>query len=93
MGFNSPSIVSLISRLSSADEQGGVLGVSQSLASLARVLGPAWGGFTFDRFGIEVPYVLASVVMLIACLLSVIGLRHVRLDHTAPLGNIAKVEG
>ena len=93
MGFNSPSIVSLISRLSSADEQGGVLGVSQSLASLARVLGPAWGGFTFDRFGIAVPYVLASLAMLLACVLSVIGLRHVRLDRVASLGKIANVEG
>lgn len=93
MGFNSPSIVSLISRLSSADEQGGVLGISQSLASLARVLGPAWGGFTFDRFGIAVPYVVASVAMAVACLLSVIGLRRLRLDQAAPAGNTANVEG
>ena len=93
MGFNSPSIVSLISRLSSRDDQGGVLGVSQSLASLARVLGPAWGGFTFDRFGIAVPYVLASVMMLVACVLSVIGLRHVRLDRSATVGEIANAEG
>lgn len=93
MGFNSPSIVSLISRLSSADEQGGVLGISQSLASLARVLGPAWGGFTFDRFGIAVPYVVASVAMVLACLLSIIGLRRLRLDQAAPVRNIANVEG
>ena len=67
--------------------------MSQSLASLARVLGPAWGGFAFDRFGIAMPYVLASVIMLVACLLSIIGLRHVRLDHTAPIAGIANVEG
>ena len=93
MGFNSPSIVSLISRLSSRDEQGGVLGVSQSLASLARVLGPAWGGFTFDRFGIAVPYALAAAAMLVASLLSLIGLRHVRLDRATTVGKMANVGG
>lgn len=92
MGFNSPSITSLISRLSSRDEQGSVLGVSQSLASLARVLGPAWGGFTYDRFGMAVPYLLASGAMLIACVLSVIGLRHLQLDRPSTVGQIANVE-
>jgi multidrug resistance protein len=90
MGFNSPSLMSLISRLSSRDEQGGVLGVSQSLASLARVIGPAWGGFTFDRYGIAVPFVVASLFMLCACGLSVAGLRRLRID--VPVG-VANVEG
>jgi len=92
MGFNSPSITSLISRLSSRDEQGGVLGVSQSIAALARVLGPAWGGFTYDRFGMAVPYLLASFAMLVACVLSVIGLRHLQLDRPSAVGQIANVE-
>lgn len=93
MGFNSPSLMSLISRLSSQDEQGGTLGVSQSLASLARVIGPAWGGFTFDRYGISVPFVLASIFMLGASGLSIVGLRHVRLGGPAPVGGAANVEG
>jgi multidrug resistance protein len=81
MGFNSPSMVSLISRLSGRDDQGGVLGVSQSLASLARVIGPAWGGFLFDRFGIRSPFVWASIVMMIAFGISVAGLRRLSSDR------------
>jgi MFS family permease len=75
MGFNSPSMVSLISRLSDRDDQGGVLGISQSLASLARVVGPLWGGFLFDRFGIRAPFVWAATFMMVACAISLAGLR------------------
>jgi multidrug resistance protein len=89
MGFNNPSLVSLISRLSGRDEQGGVLGVSQSLASLARVLGPAWGGFVFDRFGISIPFLLASALMFLAFVLSVLGLRHVHLARPVSVHNVA----
>jgi MFS transporter, DHA1 family, tetracycline resistance protein len=71
MGFNSPAITALISRLSRADEQGGVLGISQSMASLARIIGPAWGGFLYDRFGTVTPYVAAAGLMGVAFVLSV----------------------
>jgi multidrug resistance protein len=93
MGFNNPSLVSLISRLSSQDEQGGVLGVSQSLASLARVFGPAWGGFVFDRFGISIPFLVASGLMFLAFVLSVLGLRHVHLSRPVPVHSVADVAG
>jgi multidrug resistance protein len=84
MGFNSPSMVSLISRLSDRDDQGGVLGVSQSLASLARVIGPAWGGFLFDRFGIRSPFVWASLFMMVAFAISVAGLRRLSPERLHP---------
>ena len=71
MGFHSPSIMSLISRRSGADMQGGVLGLSQSLASLARVVGPAWGGWLYDRYGTVTPYMSAAVLMGIAFIVSV----------------------
>jgi DHA1 family tetracycline resistance protein-like MFS transporter len=74
MGFNNPSLVSLISRHSAAEDQGSVLGVSQSLGSLARIVGPAWGGFTFDRYGVDVPYESAAVVMAVAGLVAAVGL-------------------
>jgi predicted MFS family arabinose efflux permease len=78
MGLNSPSLISLISRLAGPDEQGAVLGVSQSLASLARVVGPAWGGLLFDRAGITAPFISAAIVMLLAFMMSVAGLRRLR---------------
>jgi MFS transporter, DHA1 family, tetracycline resistance protein len=51
MGLTQPSLNSLISRRAGRDEQGEVLGVSQSVGSLSRVLGPAAAGFFFGEFG------------------------------------------
>jgi MFS family permease len=70
MGFNTPSIQALISKLSHADEQGSVLGVSQSMGSLARIVGPVSGGYVYDHFGIVAPYFVASGIMLIAFVIS-----------------------
>jgi MFS transporter, DHA1 family, tetracycline resistance protein len=75
MGFNSPSMLSVVSRLADPADQGSTLGVSQSLASLARIVGPLWGGFVFDRFGHSVPFYTASALMLVACGLSVLVFR------------------
>ena len=38
----------MVSQLSDADDQGGMLGLASSLASLGRVVGPAWGGYLYD---------------------------------------------
>jgi DHA1 family tetracycline resistance protein-like MFS transporter len=51
MGLTQPSLNSLISRRAGREEQGEVLGVSQSVGSLARVFGPAAAGFFFGEFG------------------------------------------
>ena len=72
MGFQSPSMLSVISQLSDPEDQGSMLGVSQSLGSLARIVGPLWGGFVFDRFGHAAPFISAAVVMSIACALSLV---------------------
>ena len=71
MGFNNPSLMSLVSRYSSAEDQGGVLGLTQSLNSLARIVGPLWGGFAFDHLGIGMPYITSAAVMGIAAALSI----------------------
>ncbi len=89
MGLNSPSLMSLISRLGGPDHQGALLGLSQSLASLARVIGPAWGGFLFDRAGLTAPFVSASIVMLLALSLSATGLKRLRvLPFLTPVGGV-----
>jgi DHA1 family tetracycline resistance protein-like MFS transporter len=74
MGFNNPSLVSLISQYSAAEDQGSILGVSQSLASLGRIIGPALGGFAFDRFGVDVPYESAAALIAIAAVIAAVGL-------------------
>jgi len=75
MGFNSPSITAMVSKLSDPDDQGGMLGLSSSLASLGRVVGPAWGGYLYDAYGMTMPYLSAATLMLLACAISFIGLR------------------
>ena len=74
MGLNSPSLSSMLSRLSDANDQGGILGLASSLSSLGRVVGPAWGGFLFDHFGMSMPYVSGATIMLMALAVSVVSL-------------------
>ena len=66
MGFNSPSLSSMVSKLSDADDQGGILGLASSLASLGRVVGPAWGGYLYDAYGMTTPYLSAAALMFFA---------------------------
>jgi len=75
MGFNSPSLTSMVSKLSDADDQGGTLGLASSLASLGRVIGPAWGGYLYDAHGMTTPYMSASGLMFVAFAVSLFGLR------------------
>ncbi|HEX8951597.1 MAG TPA: MFS transporter [Polyangia bacterium] len=65
-GLNTPSLSSLISRAASGDHQGGVLGVSQAMGALARVVGPLVGTWTLS-FGISFPYLTGGAAMLVAC--------------------------
>lgn len=79
MGFNNPTLMALVSRYSSAEDQGGVMGLVQSLNSLARIAGPLWGGFAFDHLGIGTPYVSGAAVMSVASALAVRALWKARL--------------
>jgi predicted MFS family arabinose efflux permease len=56
-----PSISALISKSASNQEQGSTLGVSQSLGSLARALGPFCGLLTFE-ISFWLPYAIAAVI-------------------------------
>jgi DHA1 family tetracycline resistance protein-like MFS transporter len=78
MGFNGPSLTAMISKLADADEQGGMLGLAQSLSALGRIVGPAWGGFLFDRYGIAVPYFSAGAIMAVAFGVAMAGLSRSR---------------
>jgi DHA1 family tetracycline resistance protein-like MFS transporter len=75
MGFNSPSLSSMVSKLSDADDQGGTLGLASSLASLGRVVGPASGGYLYDAYGMTTPYVSSAALMFFAVVISFVGLR------------------
>lgn len=75
-GLTGPSLSSLVSRLSSEDEQGGILGVYQSLASLARVLGPFWGVYSMRGLGDAAPYLTAAAAAMAAAVIAWTALRH-----------------
>ncbi|MFN8943771.1 MAG: MFS transporter [Pseudobdellovibrionaceae bacterium] len=63
-GLISPSIMGSISVLSNENEQGESMGVTQSLSSLGRILGPAVGGFLYGqtRF-LNMPFVFSGVLV------------------------------
>lgn len=75
MGFHNPSLSSMVSRLSDPDDQGGILGLASSLASLGRVVGPAWAGYLYDAYGMTTPYLSSAAIMLVAFGVSFVGLR------------------
>ena len=79
MGFNNPALSSTVSRLADADEQGGMLGLAQSLGALGRIVGPTWGGLLFDNAGLALPFLSAAAIMMAALLLAVAGMRRARL--------------
>ncbi len=56
-------VPSFISKITPANEQGGTLGVANSVASIARVPGPIIGGSLFEFAGLATPF-LASAAML-----------------------------
>jgi MFS transporter, DHA1 family, tetracycline resistance protein len=70
MGLVQPSINSLISRGAGREEQGEVMGVSQSAGSLSRVLGPLAAGYAFAGFGRNSPYFLAAGLIAVTLLLA-----------------------
>ncbi|HVN79213.1 MAG TPA: MFS transporter [Terriglobia bacterium] len=70
-GVTNPSISSSISQVTGPEDQGGILGVAQSMGSMARILGPIWGGLVFDRLGYQYPYVTGGLFMTLAFVLSI----------------------
>ena len=77
IGYSSatPATLSMLSLTSGADEQGELLGVGQSMSSLARILGPV-AGMLLHSGGISLPYWFAAALMGLGALM-VLGLRSV----------------
>ena len=70
-GTFQPTVLSLISEVTSETEQGITLGINQSLSSFARVLGPLWGGFAFEYLGYPFPFLTGAVFTFIIFLLTI----------------------
>jgi|SRR3989344_1419298 len=69
------NVQSLISLESSPEEQGIVLGVSQSFGSMARVIGPLIGG-TIASFNLGAPYIVSGIM---AFLIFLFGRKYLKL--------------
>jgi MFS family permease len=67
-GVAQPALMSLASLAAPPARRGGVMGVFQSAASLARVIGPLAAGVLYDR-AVEAPFLLAGVLLLVVALL------------------------
>ncbi|MDE2228060.1 MAG: MFS transporter [Alphaproteobacteria bacterium] len=63
IGMLSPATSSLISKEAAENERGGVLGLSQSAQSLARIVGPAIAGAVYGGLGRNAPYYLGALLM------------------------------
>lgn len=72
-GLASPSLSSLLSRISRRDEQGGMLGIGQSVAALGRAIAPVTAGWLYDQ-GVPLPFIAAGLLA-IAAAVAVAGLR------------------
>jgi MFS transporter, DHA1 family, tetracycline resistance protein len=70
-GLVTPSLSAYISKNTSASEQGSTLGVNQSFSSLARTIGPAFGGYLYgSTLGHTSPYVISSLGMALALVIA-----------------------
>jgi predicted MFS family arabinose efflux permease len=70
MALAMPNISALISRSTSPDRQGAVLGLNMATGSLARMAGPIVAGFTFSALGPNAPYVTGGLLVIPAILLA-----------------------
>jgi MFS transporter, DHA1 family, tetracycline resistance protein len=74
-GLATPSLSGSVSLLSSEQDQGVNLGVSQSLSSLARIVGPPSGGWLYGQIGHESPFLAAAGVIILALFVVWMGYR------------------
>jgi len=85
----SPSLTSLVSKITSETQQGSRLGIMQSGASLARAIGPMVGGVLLnnsvdriDNLTVTRTFFAASAIMTAALIVSIFAVRVVRNAQT-----------
>jgi len=66
IGILGTVLPSFISKRAPADEQGGMLGVAQSVGSIARIPGPLVGGLIAEFVGLDVAFLLSATLVMIA---------------------------
>ena len=69
-GLINTSIPAFLSKRSSSTEQGSVLGIVSSIASIANIPGPLIIGFVYDVAGSFVPFLFSALILAAAFLIS-----------------------
>ena len=59
-------VVALASQLTPIEDQGSLFGALNAVSSVGRILGPAFGTFTFARWGGHVTYTMAGLTLALA---------------------------
>lgn len=67
-GLANPSIQAIASETVPKEEYGGTLGFLQSAGSMGRILGPIIGGEIFYFFGKDIPFIFATIILLLVFL-------------------------
>ncbi len=64
-GLVTPTLASMLSLTTHQDQQGGMLGIGQSIQAMARLIGPISAGFLFD-IGIGLPFIIGGLLSAVA---------------------------
>ena len=68
-GLVTPSLMGSVSLSAGPQEQGEAMGVTQSGSALARIVGPALGGFFYGHLSVSMPFWVAGGISLLAILM------------------------
>ena len=63
--FTFPCVTGLLSQVCPQHERGLYMGVQQTFGGIARVVGPIYGGWTYDHLGHSVPFYSAGIIVLL----------------------------
>ncbi len=66
IGTMNTAVPGFVSKRTPENEQGGMMGVTQSVSSIARVPGPLIGGVVWDFAGLVAPFFLSATLLLVA---------------------------
>lgn len=80
VGISTPTLQGVVSNSVSDQEQGAMLGTTQSVTALTRIIGPLWFGFVFDWLGPGAPYWSGAIMIAIAAVL-IMGAKPQRYQH------------
>ena len=80
VGISTPTLSGIVSNSVSDQEQGVMLGTTQSVTALTRIVGPLWAGFVFDWLGPGAPYWSGAIFIAVAAVL-IMGAKPRRHQH------------